>query len=59
MQEGAAGVRRLLSAIEQSIDDSNISTLARLLHYHEPQLKQDIEAIKLVKIVKKADPAGE
>lgn len=50
MQEGAAGVKRLLSAIEMQIDDNNISTLARLLNYHEPQLKQDIEAIKMVTV---------
>lgn len=53
MQERAAGVRRLLQAIEQNIDDNNIGTLARLLNYHEPQLKQDIEAIRLVEVKNK------
>ena len=50
MQEEKQGVERLLNAIYQNIDDSNISTLARLLNYHEPQLKEDIAAIKLVTI---------
>ena len=53
MQERAAGVKRLLQAIEQNIDDNNIGTLARLLNYHEPQLKQDIEAIRLVEVKNK------
>lgn len=53
MQEGAAGVKRLLWAIIQNIDDSNIKTLAKLLNYHEPQLRQDIEAIGLVTIADK------
>ena len=53
MQEKKQGVERLLRAIEQTIDDNNISTLARLLNYHEPQLKEDIEAIKLVTISNK------
>ncbi len=48
MQEKKNGVRRLLNTIEQNINDNNISTLARLLNYHEGQLKEDIEAIKLV-----------
>lgn len=53
MQEKKYGVKRLLQAIEQNIDDSNIGTLAKLLNYHEPQLKEDIEAIKLVEIINK------
>ena len=53
MQERKHGVERLLRAIEQNIDDNNISTLAKLLNYHEPQLKEDIEAIKLVTIENK------
>lgn len=53
MQERKHGVERLLRAIEQNIDDNNISTLARLLNYHEPQLREDIEAIKLVEISNK------
>jgi hypothetical protein len=53
MQERKQGVERLLNAIYQNIDDNNISTLARLLNYHEPQLKEDIEAIKLVTISNK------
>lgn len=55
MQEKAAGVKRLLAAIEQNIDDNNIGTLARLLNYHEPQLKQDIEAIRMVEVSNKDD----
>ncbi len=53
MQERKHGVERLLNAIYQNIDDNNISTLARILNYHEPQLKEDIEAIKFVKVVNK------
>lgn len=53
MQERKYGVERLLRAIDQNIDDHNISTLARLLNYHEPQLKEDIEAIRLVEVVNK------
>lgn len=55
MQEKKNGVKRLLSAIEQNIDDNNIGTLARLLNYHEPQLKEDIEAIRLVEVINKED----
>ena len=51
MQEKKYGVKRLLAAIEQNIDENNIKALATLLNYHEPQLKQDIEAIKLVTIL--------
>lgn len=53
MQERKEGVKRLLRAIEQNIDDTNISTLARILNYHEPQLKQDIEAIPFVTVSNK------
>lgn len=53
MQEKKYGVKRLLAAIEQNIDENNIKILATLLNYHEPQLKQDIEAIKLVTILNK------
>lgn len=53
MQEGAAGVKRLLNAIYQNADEQHIKTLAQLLNYHEPQLKQDIEAIRLVEITDK------
>ena len=53
MQEKKYGVKRLLAAIEQNIDENNIKALATLLNYHEPQLKQDIEAIKLVTILNK------
>lgn len=55
MQEKKQGVERLLRAIQQNIDDNNISVLARILNYHEPQLKEDIEAIKLVTISNKDD----
>ena len=51
MQEKKNGVKRLLSAIEQNIDDNNIHVLASLLNYHEPQLKEDIDAIRLVTIM--------
>lgn len=50
MQEKKAGVKRLLNAIEQNIDDRNIEILAKLLNYHIPQLRIDIEAISLVTI---------
>lgn len=53
MQEGARGVKRLLEAIYQNADEYHIKALARLLNYHEPQLKQDIEAIRLVDVVNK------
>jgi hypothetical protein len=53
MQEGKRGVERLLNAIYQNIDDHNIATLAKILNYHEPQLKEDIEAIRFVKVEKK------
>lgn len=55
MQEKKQGVQRLLRAIEQNIDDNNISVLARILNYHEPQLKEDIAAIKFVNVVDKED----
>ena len=53
MQEKKAGVKRLLNAIEQNIDDRNIEILAKLLNYHIPQLRIDIEAISLVTIEKR------
>lgn len=53
MQEGAAGVKRLLGAIYQSADEYHIKALARILNYHEPQLRQDIEAINLVNVTDK------
>lgn len=53
MQEKKHGVERLLNAIYQNVDDNNISTLARILNYHEPQLKEDIEAISNVVILNK------
>ena len=53
MQEKKYGVKRLLAAIDQNIDENNIHALATLLTYHESQLKQDIEAIKLVTILNK------
>lgn len=55
MQERKRGVERLLNSIYQNIDDKNISVLARLLNYHEPQLREDIEAIKMVSIHNKED----
>ncbi|WP_156036273.1 hypothetical protein [Butyrivibrio sp. AE3004] len=53
MQEKKHGVERLLNAIYQNVDDNNIDTFARLLNYEKSQLKQDIEAIKLVEISNK------
>ena len=50
MQEKKNGVKRLLNAIEQNIDEKNIEIFAKLLNYHIPQLKVDIEAISLVTI---------
>ena len=55
MQEGKHGVERLLNAIDQNIDENNIHVLARILNYHEPQLKQDIEAIRLIKVIDRED----
>ena len=52
MQEGVAGVRRLLRTI-QNADDHNIKTLAKILNYEEKQLKQDIEAISKVNVLDK------
>lgn len=54
MQEKKNGVKRLLNAIEQNIDDRNIEILAKLLNYHIPQLRVDIEAISLVTIENRA-----
>lgn len=53
MQEKKNGVKRLLNAINQNIDDSNIENLARLLNYHTPQLREDIEAISMVTVLNK------
>ena len=53
MQEGAKGVERLLRAIDNEIDEEKIGILAWLLNYHIPQLKDDIEAIKMVKVENK------
>ena len=55
MQEGKHGVERLLNAIDQNIDENNINVLARILNYHEPQLKQDIEAIRMIKVIDRED----
>jgi hypothetical protein len=53
MQEGKKGVERLLRALSNEINDENINILAWLLHYHIPTLKDDIEAIKMVKVEEK------
>lgn len=53
MQERKNGVKRLLRAIQDHATDANIKTLAKLLDYHEPQLREDIEAIRLVKVLNK------
>ena len=50
MQEKAAGVKRLLRAIQDNVNDDNIKILATFLNYHEGQLKEDIEAIRLVTV---------
>lgn len=55
MQERKQGVKRLLNSIYQNVDDGNIKVFAQILNYDESQLKQDIEAIKLVEIVNKED----
>ena len=54
MQENRQGVKRLLSAIYQNIDEQNIKVFAQILNYHEPQLREDIEAIKFVEVIDKA-----
>ncbi len=53
MQEKSHGVERLLNAIHQNVDDSNIKVLADILNYYEPQLREDIEAIKYVNVINK------
>lgn len=55
MQEKKNGVKRLLGAIEQNIDEKNINVLARLLNYDTRQLQEDIRAISLVKIENKEE----
>lgn len=55
MQERKNGVKRLLRAIEQNIDDNNINVLARLLNYDARQLKDDITAISMVTIENKGE----
>lgn len=57
MQEKKQGVKRLLAAIE-NIDERHIENLARILNYHEPQLRQDIEAISYVAVVNKEELEG-
>ena len=53
MQEWKNGVKRLLNAIEQNVTDDSIHVLADLLNYHEPQLREDIAAIKEVVVLNK------
>lgn len=54
MQEGAEGVKRLLRAIRQNVDEENrLKTLAIILNYHEGQLWQDIQDIDLVNVTDK------
>ena len=53
MQEKKNGVKRLLNSINQNIDDNNIEILARLLNYHTPQLREDIEAISMITVLNK------
>ncbi len=55
MQEGKNGVIRLLNTIRQNASDTNISRLAYILNYNEKQLKEDIEAISMVEVVKKGE----
>lgn len=58
MREKKEGVKRLLNAIQNNIDDHNIATLANLLNYHLPQLREDIEGISLVEVVNKDEGNG-
>lgn len=51
MQEKKQGVKRLLKSIYQNIDESNITILSEILNYHEPQLREDIEAINFVDVI--------
>ena len=53
MQENKRGVERLLRSIENNIDDNNIHVLAGLLNYQEPQLREDIDAIRNVSVLNK------
>ena len=53
MQEKKNGVKRLLNAIQNNIDEHNIETLAKLLNYHLPQLREDIDGISFVEILDK------
>jgi hypothetical protein len=55
MQEYENGVKRLLNALQQNIDDNNIDRLAELLNYYPKQLQEDIEGIKSVEVIRKAD----
>ena len=53
MKEGKSGVKRLLTAIYNNIDEHNATTLAYLLHYDKTQLLEDIEEIQKVEIKEK------
>lgn len=53
MQEKNIGVKRLLRAISDNIDESNIDRLAMLINYDKSQLKQDIDGIQYVEVVNK------
>ena len=53
MQEKKNGVKRLLNAIQTNIDDRNIETLAKVLNYHLPQLREDIKGISFVEVLNK------
>ena len=55
MQEKSKGVKRLLTAIENEIDESKIEIMAWLLHYDISQLKDDIEGIKYTELSNKED----
>lgn len=55
MKEGKKGVQRLLRAISEQIDDENAQILAWLLHYHQPQLMDDIASIKDIEIIDKGE----
>ena len=55
MQEYERGVRRLLTAINNEITEEKIEMFAWILHYDIRQLKDDIEAIPTVEVIRKED----
>lgn len=55
MKEGKKGVQRLLRALSEQIDEENAQILAWLLHYHQPQLMDDIASIQDIEIINKGE----